>query len=50
MSASASEEIGSNTVCWLHDWKKGKLTGLCLKSDSGQPAKVRVPAKDRDVV
>lgn len=51
MLASVSEEVGGiNSVCWLHDWKKGKLVGICLKSDSGKLAKVRVPGKDRDVV
>lgn len=51
MPASVSEEIGGiNTVCWFHDWKKGKLIEICSKSDSRKPAKVRVPAKDRDVV
>lgn len=50
-SGSVSEEIGGiNTVCWLHDWKKGKLVGICSKSDGRKPAKVRIPAKDRNVV
>lgn len=51
MSPSVSEEVGGiNSVCWFHDWKKAKLVGICLKSDSGKLAKVRVPAKDGGVV
>lgn len=51
MSASVSEEVGGiNSVCWLHDWKKGKLVGICLKSDSGKLAEIKVPPKDKGVV